>query len=198
MGVSYRECRLDIRDGDDALFRNGGLIAATGQGPWTHAAKCFWFGNTLLLAEVREWYGGRCVTLSSQVKKYPGRIDIFRPKCRADTAKFSAELLCRLAGHEYGWANIWRLGFSRLPLLRLLSGWRPKTWDMKPTPFGEPMICSQAVIWCERAAGQTDSPTKFLPCPHKGDRWVTPDDIGFSGDHELKFEGLMPGTARWK
>lgn len=32
---------------------------------------------TLFCLEVREWTGGRAVTLSNQVRCYPGRIDVY-------------------------------------------------------------------------------------------------------------------------
>jgi hypothetical protein len=184
----YSTARAQIRDGDDALFRNGGLIRGTGQGQCTHAAKCFWYGSTLLLAEMREWYGGRIITLSSQVRKYPGRIDIYRPKCSPHAAHRSAELLARMAGHEYPWFNIVRLGVSRLPLVRLATGWNPNL-DMAPTPFGAAMHCSQAVVWVERAEGKNEG---FIPVPNKPDRLVAPEDIEFSGLHERTIVSLVP------
>ena len=59
------------------LFRRRGLIAIAGRGEHSHAAKAAWWGDDLFCLEVREWHGGRAVTLESQVAKFPGRIDVY-------------------------------------------------------------------------------------------------------------------------
>ena len=72
------EGRSKIRDADLLLFRRRGLISIAGRGKHSHAAKAAWWGNELMCLEVREWYGGRAVTVASQVKRCPGAIDVYR------------------------------------------------------------------------------------------------------------------------
>src|ERR1043165_2196205 len=98
----YRDIRHEILDGDLLLVRRRGLISIAGRGAHSHAAKAAWWrssapavgrsrqpdalefamaaGNRdiLFCLEVRELHGGRAVTLSSQVKRFPGRIDVFQ------------------------------------------------------------------------------------------------------------------------
>jgi hypothetical protein len=75
--VPYRAARRQVRDGDLLLFRRRGLISIAGRGDHSHAAKAAWWGDDLFCLEVREWHGGRAVTLSSQVRDYPDRIDVY-------------------------------------------------------------------------------------------------------------------------
>ncbi len=67
----YGQVRTLVRDGDLLLFRRRGLISIAGRGDHSHAAKAAWWGDDLFCLEVREWHGGRAVTLSSQVARYP-------------------------------------------------------------------------------------------------------------------------------
>src|SRR3954467_12336419 len=69
--------QLRISDGDLLLFRRRGLIAIAGRGTHSHAAKTAWWGSELFCVEVREGHGGRAVTLESQVRKFPGHIDVY-------------------------------------------------------------------------------------------------------------------------
>ena len=66
--VVYHEAREQIQDGDLLLYRRRGVISAVGRGEHSHAAKAAWWEHDLFCLEVREWYGGRAVTLSSQVR----------------------------------------------------------------------------------------------------------------------------------
>jgi len=69
---SLSAAHKEIFDGDQLLFRRRGLIAIAGRSAHSHAAKAAWWGDDLFCLEVREWYGGRAVTLESQVRKFPG------------------------------------------------------------------------------------------------------------------------------
>ncbi len=71
--VRLRDVRKEIEDGDLLLFRRRGLISIAGRGVHSHAAKVAWWGDELICLEVREWIGGRAVTLESQVRRNPGR-----------------------------------------------------------------------------------------------------------------------------
>ena len=75
--VLYDDAREQIAEGDLLLFRRRGLISIAGRGVHSHAAKAAWWDGDLFCVEIREWFGGRAVTLSSQVERYPGRIDVF-------------------------------------------------------------------------------------------------------------------------
>src|SRR5260221_14371473 len=76
--VPYRDARRQVRDSDLLLFRRRGLISIAGRGDHSHAAKAAWWGTDLFCLEIREWHGGRAVTLSSQVRRFPGQIDLYR------------------------------------------------------------------------------------------------------------------------
>jgi hypothetical protein len=83
----YKELTLSqaanqIKNADNLLFRSKGATSRfirtyTGN-PHSHAAKTSWANGQLELAEVREFRGGRIVTLASQVQNYPGHIDVYR------------------------------------------------------------------------------------------------------------------------
>ena len=73
----YADVRDKIRDSDLLLFRRHGLISIFGRGTHSHAAKAIWWGKVLCCVEVRQWHGGRAVTLSSQVRRFPGVIDVY-------------------------------------------------------------------------------------------------------------------------
>lgn len=207
--IRYRQARPYIRTGDVALLRNRGPIEATSQGPWTHAAVCWWADSTLWLAEVREFHGGRIVTFSSQVRDYPGRWDVFRPRCHPTAAIAAAQMIARQAGHPYGWRAVARALALRLPVCRLaargsvhayqlarqqappqlvaLDAWlNPDTSDTTaPSAWDEPKHCSQTVAWGFRLVGED-------LVPRKHDRYIEPADLGHSAALTLKFEGLVP------
>src|SRR5262245_66124760 len=79
--VNLSDVAADIRDGDLLLFRGRGVIArligVAGRSEYSHAARAVWWGYDLFCCEVRELRGGRAVTLESQVRKFPGLIDVF-------------------------------------------------------------------------------------------------------------------------
>lgn len=185
--TSYSEVRHLILDGDLALMRNGGLIGFFA-GPYTHAAKCIWLRdaigkrNTLMLTESREWYGGRIVTLSSQVRLHLGRVDIFRPKCNRETAEFSAILCARQAGHRYGWMDLARAAIKRIPIARRLLREKVSAWY-------EPKHCSHTVAWAELNSAKTCD-DHFDPTPGIQPRDVEPRDLA-NDQHELMFKGLV-------
>src|SRR3954453_12024842 len=72
------EARQRISDADLLLFRRHSPISIAGRGTHSHAAKAAWWEGDLFCVEVREWHGGRAVTLESQVNKLPNRIDVYR------------------------------------------------------------------------------------------------------------------------
>ena len=120
--LSYEQARKKIGDGDLLLFRRKGLISVAGRGVHSHAAMAAWWGDDLFCLEMRGKTGGRAVTLSSQVKRFSGLIDWFEvnPDRRwpdFDRAGAVREMR-RLAGCDYGWANIFKAALLHLPVLR--------------------------------------------------------------------------------
>lgn len=192
--TDYRQVREEIRDGDVALFRNGGPIAKV-SGDWTHVALCKWLrdeeGNptTLMLAESREWHGGRMVTLSNEVTKFPGKIDIFRPECCGATAFMATEYACRQAGKPYGWYSILLAVLQRFVILRLLKILRFKLSNTRLSSWSSPKHCSQLVTWCYRKTARERRST-FDLVPHLGDRFVEPTNLANSGSIRRLFTGL--------
>ena len=169
--VRYRDVRREIRDGELLLFRRRGLIAACGRGRHSHAAKAAWWGGDLFLLETRAVRGCRAVTLSSQVRRYPGRIDVYETNPfdrwpeydRAAAVRF----MRRLAGSEYGYLGIAEAALLHLPLVRLLV--RPDVDDNARSR--RPPFCSQACAMADRLGGGVD------PVPHLADRLTEPADL---------------------
>jgi len=144
-----------------------------------------------LIAECREFFGGRIITASSQIEKYPGRIDVYRPKCSQECAAKSADIVCRQAGHQYGvWSVVLALWF-RCNLIRIVAGWfgfgKIDTTDTTPSKWEDLKHCSQTVGWAERLAGKGEG---FDPCPRRGDRFIEPNDLQ-RGYHAVLWEGLV-------
>ncbi|HMO65876.1 MAG TPA: hypothetical protein PKE47_11765, partial [Verrucomicrobiota bacterium] len=106
----------EIRDGDLLLFRGAGLasrlIAGAGRSEYTHAARAAWWGADLFCCEVRELRGGRAVTLASQVRRFPGRIDVFEVnpgnRWREYDRRGAVRYMRRLAGCDYGYWGVLR------------------------------------------------------------------------------------------
>ncbi len=71
-----------IMDADLLLFRGKGAISraiqCVGRSDASHASKASWWDDDLMCLELREFRGGRAVTLWSQVQKHPGQIDVYR------------------------------------------------------------------------------------------------------------------------
>jgi hypothetical protein len=171
-------------DSDLLLLRRRGLIAAAGRTEYSHAAKFFWWGSRGFALEVREWHGGRAVTLDSQVRRYPGRIDVYR----VDSIRFSEydrlgalHVMQQFAGGDYGWWNVLRAGFLHLPFVRCLI--RPETDD--EANGHHPPFCSQACAWADRLGGGVD------PVPHLADRLTEPGDLARSSLYRFRFT-LVP------
>ena len=177
--VSLSNARAQLFDGDLLLFRRrrfslGSLIAIAGRGVHSHAAKVAWWGEEPFCVEVREWYGGRAVTLESQVRKYPGRIDVFRTNPDFRWPRYdrlaSIRYMRRLAGCDYGYASILQAALLHLPLVRL---WAATSQDDQAVER-RPPFCSQAVVMADRVAGGID------PVPHLADRLTEPSDLAQS------------------
>lgn len=172
--VAYHEARQEIRDGDLLLDRRRGLISIAGRGVHSHAAKAAWWGDDLFCLEVRQLHGGRAVTLSSQVRKFPGRIDVFEvnPDDRwphYDRAAATA-IMRRLAGCSYGYVGVALAALLHLPLARLWV--QPDLRD--GAGANVPPFCSQACALSDRIGGGVD------PVPHLADGMTLPADLARS------------------
>lgn len=154
----------DLWDGDLLLFRGSGFVAKVIQhftnSEYSHAAMVTWANGVPMCAEVREWHGGRLVTLESQVKRYPSQIDVYK----ADAQNLyngihrhkAARFMERLAGCDYGYWSVVKAALSRLPLLRLVianttAGKALRQIEIKRAALRQsPPFCSMAVdmAWC--------------------------------------------------
>jgi hypothetical protein len=172
--IPYDKARAQIAEGDLLLFRRRGLISIAGRGVHSHAAKAAWWDGDLFCVEIREWFGGRAVTLSSQVERYPGRIDVFETNPddrwtdydRAGASRF----MRRLAGCDYGWRNLASAAILHLPWLRLVARTNVNDRDLTCRP----PFCSQAVAMAERIGGGVD------PVYQLADRLTEPADLARS------------------
>lgn len=172
--VPYRQVRPSVRNGDLLLFRRRGLISIAGRGDHSHAAKAAWWADDLLLLEIREWHGGRAVTLSSQVRRFPGQIDLYRanpddrwPEYNRDKA---TQFMRRLAGCGYGYRSVAAASLLHLPLVRLLF----KADVRDDETATRPPFCSQACAMSDRLGGGVD------PVTHLADRMTLPADLARS------------------
>jgi len=188
--VLSKTVRLDdvrglIDDGDLLLFRRRGLISIGGRGEHSHAAKVAWWEDEPFCLEVREWYGGRAVTLASQVQRFPGCIDVYEANAddrwpeydRAGAVRF----MRRLCGCRYGLLGLVRVALLHLAVARLFVRANVNDWsEESPTPF-----CSQACAMADRLGGGVD------PVPHMADRLTEPADLARSPFYRYRFT-LVP------
>ena len=179
--LSLADGRPQIADGDLLLFRRHGLIAIAGRGDHSHAAKAAWWGDDLFCLEVREWHGGRAVTLRSQVHKYPGRIDLYHANPTNRWPEYdrtrATTMMRRLAGCDYGYVAVLAAAMLHLPFVRLAvrAEIDDDAIDRRP-PF-----CSQACAMVDRVGGGVD------PVPHLADRLTEPADLARSPFYEYQF-----------
>lgn len=179
--VRLGEVQHDLQDGDLLLFRSRGLISIAGRGVHSHAAKVAWWGGIPFCLEVREWYGGRAVTLVSQVDLFPGRIDLFRANPGGRWPEYNAaastRYLRQLAGCDYGYAAVMEAALLHLPVVRTLV-----TAEVEDNAASRrPPFCSQACAMADRLAGGVD------PAPYLADRLTEPADLARSPFYEYQF-----------
>jgi hypothetical protein len=183
--VTLAAARNTIRDGDLLLLRRRGLISVAGRGEHSHAAKAAWWGDDLFCLEVREWHGGRAVTLESQLRKFPARIDVYHANPANRWPEYdrtrSTHLMRRLAGCDYGYAAVLAAAMLHLPVVRLAvrANFEDDAIDRRP-PF-----CSQACAMTDRLGGGVD------PVPHLADRLTEPADLARSPFYQYAFT-LIP------
>jgi len=188
-GTLYRplaEVANDILIADLLLFRASGIISrairTAGRGVHSHAAKATWHRGTLMCLEVREFVGGRAVTLESQVRKFPRRIDVFRANAANRWPDWDREAsddyMTSLAGIEYGWGTIAKSALMHLPVIRFLV--TPPTadevFDAKRRPY-----CSAACAMADDYGGGVDV------VPHLANWAVHPSDLARSMFYEYRY-----------
>jgi hypothetical protein len=183
--VSYRDIRGAIRDSDLLLFRRRSLISIAGRGRHSHAAKAAWWDGDLFCVEIREWVGGRAVTLSSQVRRLPGRIDVYEANPDDRWAEYdrrgAVRFMRRLAGCPYGYGGLAAAALLHLPVVRWL-----RTASLDDTACDRrPPFCSQACAMADRIGGGVD------PVPNLADRFTEPADLARSPFYRHRFT-LLP------
>ena len=131
--------------------------------------------------EVRELKGGRAVMLSSQVRRFPGRIDVFEanPDNLWPTYDRAAatRVMRRLAGCDYGYWNLVKAATLHLAFVRLVV---PPDVDDDERDRNPP-FCSQAVSMADRTGGAVD-PVLNLP-----DRLTEPNDLARSPFYRYRY-----------
>ena len=186
--VRYSDARPQIGDGDLLLFRRTGLISIAGRGRHSHAAKAAWWDADLFCVEVREWVGGRAVTLSSQVQRHAGRIDVYEvnPDDRWPhyDRRLAVRFMRRLAGCDYGYANVLSAAMLHLPLIRWFVSAEVDDAGSQPKNR-RPPFCSHACAMSDRLGGGVD------PVPHLADRFTEPADLARSPFYRYRFT-LLP------
>lgn len=180
----FRDCATKIWDGDLLLFRRRNLISRAGRGVHSHAAKAAWWNEELFCLEVREFFGGRAVRVESQVRKYPGKIDVFRANSGNRWPFYDRRKATRIMqyflGCDYGYVNVFVTAMTHLPLMRTV--FRPELNDTKSiTKNIRPPFCSQACALADRLGGGVD------PVPHLADRFTEPADLARSVFYEYMF-----------
>jgi hypothetical protein len=183
--IPFSDAVADIHDGDLLLFRGRGvvarLISVAGRSEYTHAARAVWWGNDLFCCEVRELRGGRAVTLESQVRRFPGLIDVFevnpQRRWREYDRRGAVRFMRRLAGCDYGYLGVLQAALRHAPLWRFLV--RPESDDHHAPD--QPPFCSQASTMADRLGGGVD------PVPHLSDRLTEPADLARSPFYRYRF-----------
>lgn len=177
-----------LKDCDQLQFRGQAitsrLIKMAGRGVHSHSAKLIWVKGIPFVVEVREWVGGRAVTLESQVKKYPGQIDVFRTNPDNSflySREKAAKYMLHLCGSPYGWGHIKVASFAHLFGVRLITEVNLNDDDL---PKGPP-FCSEACAIADRLGGGYD------PVPYLSDDMTYPADLTRSTFYKYLFT-LVP------
>lgn len=185
MMVALEDVASEIATADLLLFRGSGIISkairTVSRGIHSHAAKASWHNGRLMCLEVREFRGGRAVTLESQVARYPGRIDVFRVNAQGRWPEYDRdaadEFMWGLTGVSYGYGSIMASAMMHLPIVR---------WMVDPPTADEVFdtrlpVCSAACAMADGWAGKVD------PVPNLASWAVTPADLARSMFYQYLF-----------
>ncbi|HEX3725612.1 MAG TPA: hypothetical protein VHV08_05190 [Pirellulales bacterium] len=177
----YVDACVQIRSGDLLLFRRRGLISIAGRGDHSHAAKAAWWEDDLFCLEVREFHGGRAVTLASQVERFPARIDVYQSNPQERWPEYdrlgATRMMRRLAGCRYGYWGVLSASLLHLPIARLMA--HADVCDADDAR--RPPFCSQACAMSDRLGGGVD------PVKHLADRMTLPADLARSPFYKYLF-----------
>ena len=164
-----------IRTGYLGLLRRRSLISIVGGGPFTHAMLFGPVAGVKMVGEVREFHGGRLVTLRSQVQKYPGMIDVYRPRLSDAQLREAWRLMVEMSGCSYNYWAIWQAYILHVFGIRVCikadynDGCYSEAFDPS-----SPRFCSWAVSTCYRLGAKND-PVHNLP-----DKLNEPSHLGQS------------------
>ena len=209
---SYLDVKHLINEGDVILFRgNGffsGLVRAYGQSAYTHVGLASWVNGSsnttdgiLELVEFREGsflsgiFGssgggcGRAINLDREVKKFSGRVDVYRP-CQnfgqftydKDTknieyisvpfdGKKVTRILRYMTGLPYGWHRVWTIIKYRILLFGLYNNYDSLMSDESKEDIYP--VCSSVVAYAFSING-------YDLIKNRSDEWTSPGDIASS------------------
>lgn len=169
---------VDVADGDTLFYRRRGLVSWAGRCPYSHVGRAIWLRGLLFVVEMR-WAGGRIVTLASQKRRYPKRIDVFETNAERVPGydpKRAISAMLSYAGRAYNWRGILAAALQRAPIIRWFV--RPVCNDRAVSR--RPLFCSQAIALADRAAGAD-------PVPNLADAATEPCDLARSRFYAYRF-----------
>jgi hypothetical protein len=170
--IAYAEARWRIRNGDLLLWRPTNFadqFISHCDGQYSHIGSASWAGNVLESHEMLQWYGGRTCNLSALVRRWPGKIDVYRLGRVHGYVMSQAQR--RRAGEDYGWQDLFGLALRRLTQDRIRMPWRKRLcnvdrehhmdlWErLYQTPLCSAAFCAEAVASDIRRGGVDLLPT---------------------------------------
>jgi len=149
--IPYDSIRGLIRNGDIALSRGctleGSLITEVTGSPYTHATMLGWATpHTLMIGETRQHCDGRLIDCRSEIVKWPGFYDVYRPRSKKYSGDAAWTFICHSAGSKYGYDHLLRVWLRR----------RFRTWIDPVSNSDDPAMdrfCSELVHAALRAGG---------------------------------------------
>ena len=199
MNIPYDTAKGLIKEADVLLFRAGKFpgigwwISSYTKSPYSHAGLAHWDDGKLYCVEFREFKGSRKYKMDDYIAE-GAQIDVFRsvetyvhPIIQQDEFddeyyvsyhehRFTADIALAITaeglkhvGEGYGWRNIWQMGMTYIPFLRL---------GRKVIKNGEPdpksFVCSTLVTYAYRKH-------YIDPVPFLSDKMTSPGDLARSG-----------------
>jgi hypothetical protein len=201
----YSKARHQIRSGDILLYRGVLAIRVAGRSEYSHAAMAGWWDGTvgsgqgavgsqtahrrpptahrLMCLETTGKFGGRAVTLSSQIRGRSGRWDVFAVRYQSPRQRSAAlGAMIELTGLPYGWARLLRVSLLHLPIIRWFAWWllRRKIEGQEPDAPHPGRFCSDDVAAAIRQA-------RLELVPNLGDGFCEPGDLARSSLCKYRF-----------
>ena len=176
--MSYKHARRLIETGDVLLRRPtnpfGWATAVVGRGDKEHGSLAGWWIDPLdssrdhLMSVEMSMTGGRAVYLSNVVKRYPGKIDVYKPVGPLDE-ETRLKILSKMIDYTatpYGWRGLWNAVKLRLPFLR----WFRRADTNDAAAGYKAKFCTDAISRSYRENG-------IDPVPNLADHCTEPDDL---------------------